>query len=288
MSDSPTAWKKAITFKKLHVPGNPIVLPNAWDPVTARVIASAGAHAIATTSAAMSWAHGRPDGNNLSRFEAIQAIARIVQCTDLPVTADIEAGYGKDDNDLAVTLRGLLDAGVIGINIEDSVGEGQPLREIGEATRRVQVARAVASERGIPMYVNARIDTYVGQPVDAADRLDETFRRAEAYLAAGASGIFVPYVLDLSTIEQLVQGIDAPVNILGGPNAPTVSELADAGVARVSTGSSLATATLGFLRAAAAESLEGGTFERYAENVPYAELNGYFPDTIADPKHFQR
>src|SRR5699024_8527946 len=145
------------------VPGEPIVLPNAWDPVSAKVIEEAGARAIATSSAAMSWAHGRPDGNNLSRFEVIQAVAKIVQATDLPVSADIETGYGQSESDLAVTLRGLLDAGVVGINLEDS-GTGDPedpLWPVDVAARRVQVARAVAAERGIPMYLNARVDTYI-------------------------------------------------------------------------------------------------------------------------------
>lgn len=290
MSSDPTPWQKAVTFTRLHIPGDPIILPNAWDPVSARVVEEAGAPAIATSSAAISWTHGRPDGNNLNRYEVIQAVARIVQATDLPVSADVETGYGDEETDLAVTLRGLLDAGAIGINLEDS-GTGDPagpLWPLATAARRVQVARAVATERGIPMYVNARVDTYIAQAGEGEGRLAETLRRAAAYLEAGASGIFVPHVRDLPTIERLVQGIDGPVNVLLGPGSPTVAELAGVGVARVSTGSSLAAAVLGFLRQAATEVLTSGTYDSFGGNIPYADLNAFFPAAAARPRHFLR
>lgn len=255
-------------------------MPNAWDPVSAKVIESAGAAAIATSSAAMSWAHGRRDGNRLSRDEAIQATSRIVQATNLPVSADIESGYGANENDLAATLRGLLDVGVVGINLEDA-GTGRPndpLWPIDTAARRVQVARAVASERGIPMYINARVDTYIAQWGEPEDRFAETLRRGAAYLDAGASGIFVPHVADLSVITELVAGIEGPVNILVGPGSPTVAKLAGVGVARVTTGSSLAASALGFLGECAAEVLESGTYENFAGKIAYDDLNAFFPE----------
>lgn len=290
MSSGTTPWQKAVTFTKLHVPGDPIVLPNAWDPVSARVIESAGARAIATSSALMSWAHGRRDGNRLSRYEAIQAAARIVQVTELPVSADVETGYGADENDLAVTLRGLLDAGVIGVNLEDAGTDASadPLWPVEVAARRIQVARAVASERGIPMYINARIDTYIAEAGDPEGRLGETLRRAEAYLEAGASGIFVPSVTDLRLIEKLVSGIDGSLNILVGPGSPSVTQLADAGVARLSTGSSLGAAALGHLRRAATEVLGSGTYESFSGKIPYPELNELFPAEVGDRRHFAR
>lgn len=290
MSEAATPWKKAVAFKKMHVPGEPIILPNAWDPVSAKIIEAAGAKAIATSSAAMSWAHGRPDGNHLNRHEVIQAVAKIVQVTDLPVSADIETGYGTQETDLAVTLRGLLDAGVVGINLEDS-GTGDPadpLWAVDVAARRVQVARAVASERGLPMYLNARVDTYIAQWGEPEHRLEETLRRAEAYLEAGASGIFLPHVQDPELIASIVDGIDGPVNILVGPGSPTVAELAELGVARISTGSSLAASALGLLQRAAAEVLERGTYEEFTQKIPYDTLNAHFPANLDDPKHFLR
>lgn len=285
-----TPWAKAVAFSKLHVPGEPVVLPNAWDPVSARVIESAGARAVATSSAAMSWAHGRRDGSGLSRYEAIQAIARVVAATELPVSADIETGYASDELDLAVTIRGVLDTGAIGINLEDSgTGDpGAPLWPVAEAARRVQVARAVAAERGVPIYVNARVDTFIAEAGDPADRLEETLRRAAAYLGAGASGIFVPHVADLTVIERLAAEVDGPLNILVGPGSPTVAELAAAGVARVSTGSSLAASALGFLRRATAELLGAGTYEDLEEKISYSDLNALFPAEAPAPAHFRR
>lgn len=293
MSDSSSSWAKAVAFNKLHIPGDPVILPNAWDAVSANVIAAAGAAAIATSSAAVSWAYGRPDGNRLSRYEMIHAVARIVQAVELPVSADIESGYGADDGDLAVTLRGVLDAGIVGINLEDS-GTGDPaapLWPVDVAARRVQVARAAASERGVPMYLNARIDTFIAEAGAPEGRLEETLHRAAEYLAAGASGVFVPAVSDPHMIEQLVAGIEGPVNILVGPGSPPVAELAQLGVARISTGSSLAAAAFGFLHRAAAEVLAEGSYALLEGRIPYADLNAYFavdPDALDAPNHFRR
>lgn len=266
-----TPWARAVAFAKLHVPGDPIVLPNAWDPITARVIEGAGAKAIATSSAAVSWAMGRRDGNQLNRHEAIQAAARVAAATTLPVSADIETGYGRDEADLAVTVRALLDAGIVGINLEDSGGD--PLWPIAVAARRVQVARAVAAERGIPLYVNARIDTYLAEVGDPAGRLTETLARAEAYLAAGASGIFVPHVADPDLISSLVTGIEGPLNVLVGPGSPAVASLADLGVARISTGSALAGATFAALQRLTREVLDEGTYTGFEGKFSYQELN---------------
>jgi len=282
MSDSSTTWAKAVAFNKLHIPGDPVILPNAWDPVSANIIASAGAAAVATSSAAVSWAHGRRDGSGLNRYEVIQATARITQSVEIPVSADIESGYGADDGDLAVTLRGILDAGVVGINLEDSgtSDPAAPLWPVELAARRVQVARAVAAERGVPMYLNARIDTFIAEAGPPEGRLAETLHRAEEYLAAGASGIFVPAVSDLRVIEQLVAGIEGPVNILVGPGSPPVAELAELGVARISTGSSLAAAALGFLHRAAADVMAEGRYTHLEGKIAYSDLNAFFP---ADP-----
>jgi 2-methylisocitrate lyase-like PEP mutase family enzyme len=264
---------KARALTALHVPGNPIVLPNAWDAVSARVIADAGAAAIATSSAACAWSIGRADGNVMTRDEAIAPIARIAAAVDLPVTADIETGYG-DDAALADTVRAVIGAGAVGINLEDSGGD--PLYPVATAAARVSIARAAADGEGVPLYVNARTDTYFAAVGDADPRLEETLRRASAYLRAGASGIFVPGVRDLGLIRRLTDGIDGPVNVLAGGGSPGVRELAAAGVARISTGSSLAATALSALRAVASEIVADGSFAGLGSAIPYPDLNGYF------------
>jgi 2-methylisocitrate lyase-like PEP mutase family enzyme len=274
MSDLTSSRSRAKTFTALHVPGRPVVLPNAWDAASACIIERAGAPAIATSSAAVAWSLGRADGNVMSRDEAVGAVARIAGAVELPVTADVETGYGEGDEALATTVRALIDAGAVGVNLEDSGGD--PLWPVDVAAHRVQVARAAADEVGLPLYINARTDVYLAQVGEPEGRFDEAVRRAEAFLAAGASGIFVPGVADLAVIAQLTGAIAAPVNILVGPRSPSVAELARAGVARISTGSSLGASVLGVLRRAVTELLATGDVGVLAGGIPYGDLNEMF------------
>jgi 2-methylisocitrate lyase-like PEP mutase family enzyme len=265
---------KAELFASLHVPGRPLVLPNAWDAASARIVEQAGAAAIATSSAAVAWCLGRSDGNVLSRDEAVGAVARIAAVVEVPVTADVETGYGDGDDDLAATIDALLGAGAVGINLEDSGGD--PLWPVDVAAHRVQVARAAADRAGVPLYINARTDVYLAEVGEPAGRFDETLRRAEAFLAAGASGIFVPGVADLELIGRLTDAIGGPVNILVGPMSPPVAELAAAGVARISTGSSLGAAVFAAARRAVTELLGEGSYRGLAGGIPYADMNALF------------
>ena len=274
MSDLTSTASRAEAFAALHVPGRPVVLPNAWDAASARLIERAGAAAIATSSAAVAWSLGRADGNVMSRDEAVGAVARIAASVDLPVTADVETGYGDGDKALATTVRALIDAGAVGLNLEDSGGD--PLWPVDEAAHRVQVARAAADESGVPLYLNARTDVYLAEVGDPDGRFDETVRRAEAFLAAGASGIFVPGVADPELIARLTAAIPAPVNILVGPRSPSVSDLAAAGVGRISTGSSLAASMLGTLRRTVTQLLATGDVGVLAGGIPYGDMNELF------------
>ena len=257
-------------FARLH-DSPALVLPNAWDAASARIVEHAGAAAVATTSAGVAWALGSPDGNAVDRDQALSVVARVVAAVGVPVTADIESGLGESADDLAATIRGVLDAGAVGINIEDSGFE--PLRPMAAQADRLRVVRDVASRAGTALFVNARIDTYLMSAGEPRDRLAETLRRSEAYLAAGADGIFVPGVLDLGILAQLVAAIPAPLNVLAGSGGPTVTQLRDIGVRRISAGSSLAQAAYDVVDRAARELLTGGTYGALERNLDYGRMN---------------
>lgn len=268
----------ATAFRALHTPGTPLVLPNAWDLASARVVESAGAAAVATTSAGLAWALGAADGDRLTRDRALAPVAALTAAVDVPVTADIESGYAEDAAGVADTVRAVLAAGAVGVNIEDAPhGAAEPLRPLAEQAERIAAARGAADAAGVPLFVNARIDTYlrgVGDDPDA--RLALTLERAAAFLAAGADGVFVPGAVAPDTVKALVEGVDGPLNVMVGPGAPTVAELAGLGVARVSVGSGIAQAVHALVRGAARELLTEGTYGALAGGLDYGELNGLF------------
>ncbi|WP_405652989.1 isocitrate lyase/phosphoenolpyruvate mutase family protein [Streptomyces sp. RK9] len=266
----------ATAFRALHTPGTPLVLPNAWDLASARVVESAGAAAVATTSAGLAWALGAADGDRLPRDRALAAVAAITAAVDVPVTADIESGYAKDAAGVADTVRAVLAAGAVGVNIEDALyGAAEPLRPVAEQAERIAAARGAADAAGVPLFVNARVDTYLRGVGDGPDaRLALTLERAAAFLAAGADGVFVPGAVAPDTVKALVEGVDGPLNVMVGPGAPTVAELAGLGVARVSVGSGIAQAVHALVRDAARELLTEGTYASLAGGLDYGELNG--------------
>lgn len=262
---------QALAFRSRHVPGRPLVLPNAWDATSARIVEDAGAAAVATTSAGLAWALGAADGDRLDRDRALGAVARIAEVVRVPVTADIESGYARDSVGVGDTIRAVIAAGAVGVNIEDALygsGEG-PLRPVAEQAERLAAAREAADAAGVSLFVNARIDTFLR----GAGGVDLTLERAAAFLAAGADGIFVPGVVDPVTVKALAEGIDAPLNVMAGPGAPPVAELAALGVARVSIGSGISQAVHAVVRRAARELLSAGTYESLAEGLDYGELN---------------
>jgi len=258
---------KASLFHALH--RRVLVLPNAWDAMSARLVEDAGATAVATTSAGVAWSLGVADGDRLDRERAVDLVRRVATAVDVPVTADIESGYAEDPAGVATTVEGVLVAGAAGVNIEDGVPGS--LRRIEEQAERISAARRAADTAAVPLFVNARVDTYLRAAGDPAARLEETLTRAAAYVAAGADGIFVPGVTDPRTVSALVEGVSVPLNVMAGPGAPDVAAL---GVARISLGSSIAQAAYAVVRLAAREALTTGTYTTLAGGLDYPELNG--------------
>lgn len=272
-----TQRDRAAHFRQLHEM-RPLVLPNAWDAVSARVIEQAGAQAIATTSAAVSWTQGHGDGQKLQREEMIRAIRSIVRVVGVPVTADIEGGYGTGSvQDVAETVRAVVEAGAAGINLEDSPGDGEPLLAPEAHAERIRAAREAAQAAGGDLVINARTDVYLFQVGAPETRFDATVRRANLYRAAGADCLFVPGVIDAETIAALVRAIDGPINIMAKPGAPPLPELGRLGVARVSLGPMLALAALAITQQAARELLEQGTYGALENSLGFGDVDGMFP-----------
>lgn len=267
--------EKAVVFRKLHDAPPLLVLPNAWDVASALVIAEAGSKAIATTSAGMAYALGYPDGERIGRDEMLATVARIAARVKLPVTADIEGGYGETPEAVAETVRQVIRVGVVGINIEDSVkARRSSLLEPSEAADRIRAACEAAESEGVPLVINARTDVFLFGIGEPESRLDAAVARANAYRAAGAGCLFVPGVCDAETIGVLAAAIDGPLNILAGTGCPRVSELEALGVARLSVGSGISRATLGLIRRATEELLSTGTYETFLKRAPsYADIN---------------
>lgn len=277
----------ADAFRRLHQPdaGGILVLPNAWDAMSAAVIEDAGARAIATTSAGVAWALGRTDGEGLTRDQMINAVERITRVVRIPVTADVERGYGDGTPaDVAETVRRVIGAGAVGINLEDAPGRGgATLMDVDEQVERIAAAREAASTEGVELYINARIDPYLAQAGAPEGRFDETVRRARAYVAAGASGVFVPGVADAETLRALVPAVGAPLNVMAGRGASlTIAELQALGVARVSLGPALTLAVMAQIRRAAAEVLEQGTYSAMQGGLTFPEANALFARGTAD------
>lgn len=263
-----TQRQKAEHLRDLHRGSAILVLPNVWDVATAVVVAQAGYGAIATSSAAIAAVLGFPDGERIDRDEMLAMVARIAAAVDLPVTADMEAGYG-DTAAAAATAEGVIAAGAVGLNLEDgaTAADAGPLLDIAAQTEKIRAIRAVAAARGIPLVLNARTDVYLNQVGDPAGRFAETVRRLHAYREAGADCLFVPGVRDADTIGRLVRAVDGPLNILAGAGTPPIAELERLGVARVSVGSGLHRATLALVRRAAVELRDHGTYAAFAQDT---------------------
>lgn len=255
-----------------------LVLPNAWDVMSARVFSAAGFGAVATSSASVAWSLGRADGENISRAEMVAAIGRVAAAVPVPVTADIESGYGSTPAEVGETIRLVLAAGAVGVNLEDGTPHAtELLRPIADHCARLRAARAAAEEAQIPLFINGRTDVYLLGVGDPAERFEKTVARAHAMLDAGADGIFVPAVKDLETIARLAAAIPAPLNVMVVNGLPPVAELAQAGLRRLSTGGRPAQAVLGVLTKIAAELREQGTYGQIFEHaLPSADLQRLF------------
>jgi 2-methylisocitrate lyase-like PEP mutase family enzyme len=258
------------TFLEMHRAGHGFVLPNAWDAGSARVLEQVGFPALATTSAGIAFSHGVPDGS-LSDEEMLAAVGRIAAAVGCPVSADLEAGYGRTPDDVGRTVARAADLGIAGANVEDA--EAGRLFGIDEAVDRLAAARAAAPT---PFVLNARTDTYLadGRVGAEADPFAETVERATRYVEAGADCVFVPGVDEPETIRRLVEAIPAPLNVVAGLTGTVLdaSTLFSLGVRRVSVGGSLARAALGFVEGAGREMLEHGTFGFTSMAIAHGEL----------------
>jgi 2-methylisocitrate lyase-like PEP mutase family enzyme len=269
---------KAEALRDLHIPGDPLLLLNAWDAASAVVIARGGARAVATSSAAAANALGYADGQHLTRDQMLGAVAAIAGAVDLPVTADMEAGYGDEPEAAAATARGVVEAGAVGLNMEDLRDGGDDLLPIDRFSAKVAAVRAVGEETGIPLVLNARTDVFLGGIGDPDSRLDHAVERGNAYLDAGADCIFVPGVIDTAVITAVVQGIHGPISILAVPGSPPLSDLKALGVARISTGSGPYRAALALARRMAQEAYGQGSLEEMiAAQVAFADAQALFP-----------
>ncbi|MER5733299.1 isocitrate lyase/phosphoenolpyruvate mutase family protein [Streptomyces sp. NPDC002138] len=264
---------RALAFRRLHEEPRPFVVPNPWDAGTARLLTGLGFAALATTGAGLAYGLGLPDGTNrVTRHDVLANAAVIVSATHLPVSADLESGFGETPDEVAETIRLAAAAGLVGGSVEDSTGRaGDPVRPLEEAVERV--AAAVAAARGLdfPFTVTARAENFFQGRPDLAD----TIRRLRAYEAAGADVLYAPGLPDAESVRAVCAAVDRPVNVLMGSPALalSVADLGALGVRRISVGSALSRAALGAVVRAAEEISTHGTFGFGADALPYPEVN---------------
>lgn len=278
MDDSCSASLPTPTLRELHALP-PLVLANVWDPFTARLVEEAGSPAIATTSAAVAWASGRADGEGMTRDQAIDSLRRIVDVVSVPVTADMERGYDDGTLDsLSETVRMVINTGATGMNFEDRPGlvAGDQLVELGAQCERIEAIKATTSDAGVDFVLNARTDVYLAGIGEPTDRLELTLTRAKAFVEAGADCIFVPGLGDLATISTLTLELGVPLNIMAGPGSPSIQELANAGVARISVGPNLALAAADAVLNATKELLTAGSYGALAHDYTFPQAQALF------------
>jgi 2-methylisocitrate lyase-like PEP mutase family enzyme len=262
----PARPETAPLFHSLHREGI-LLLANAWDAGSARLIESVGARAIATTSAGVAWSHGYADGNLLPVPLLVATVAEIARVIRVPLTVDIEGGYSDDPASVGEAVARVVDAGAVGINIEDGTAAPDLL------CAKIEQAKRAATRLGVDLYVNARVDVYLRSLAPPERRVAETLARAAQYRGAGASGIFVPGVSEIPEIRAVAAGVGLPLNILCRPGLPSAKELAALGVRRLSAGSDVAEVVYGRMAAVAAAFLRDGSSDVFVEGAkPYAEI----------------
>ena len=267
--------EKAEQFRRLHHGPRILVLPNAWDVASARVLEEMAYPAVATTSAGIAASLGYPDGQRIPRQEMLDVVGRIARAVRVPVTADIEAGYGTTPKDMAETARAVVAAGAVGLNLEDVTGDDENSHvQLELQVEKIRTIREVSASLGVPLVVNARTDIYLMPIGEPATRLERTVERLRAYHQAGAGCLFAPGIRDRETIVELVRALAAPLNVLLQPGCPTIPELEKIGVARASAGSGVMRAALGLVRRIGKELLEAGTYSAMQDGaIPYSEVN---------------
>lgn len=261
----------ADAFKQLHGGPELLILTNVWDAAGARVLVDVGVKAIATSSAAVAWSHGYPDGHALPVPLLIATARDITRVVTLPVTADIEGGYSDEPRAVGDTIAALIDVGIVGVNLEDGSGSPELL------CAKIQAARDAAIRAGVALFINARTDVFLKKLVDDSQRVDEAIARANRYASAGADGIFVPGVVEAGAIEQLAAKIPRPLNIMARPGVPPARDLQRLGVRRLSAATWLARAALkSFADTATAFLAYGDSDQLAAASAPFVDYNGLF------------
>jgi 2-methylisocitrate lyase-like PEP mutase family enzyme len=261
----------AARFRRLHEAATPLVLANAWDAGSARLIESAGAAAIATTSAGLAWSRGYPDGDALPPRVLAAAVAEIARVLSVPLSVDCEGGYSADPKAVGETVAAVVGAGAVGINLEDGSASPDLL------CAKIGAAKTAAARAGVDLFVNARTDVYLRGLVPPAQAMGETLERGRRYRAAGCDGLFVPNLVEAPAIREVAAAIALPLNVMVRPSLPPVAELGRLGVRRVSAGSAISQVAYGAAQRAAMELLSDGRydamFERAAE---YPRMNALF------------
>lgn len=273
-SDSQLQVQKANRLRDLHQGPRAIVFPNVWDVTSARVVEEVGYLAVATTSAGIANELGYPDGEQITREEMLHVVERIARAVRVPVTADMEAGYASMPLQMYDTAQELIEAGAVGLNLEDSEEEESRLIDLQLQLEKIKSLKQACDDFMVPLVLNARTDAYWWKGAKPESRMKETVRRANAFREAGADCIFVPGLRDLNEIRLLLRESPGPLNVLGGPGAPSIPELEAAGVRRVSVGSGGYRAAIGLMRKLAQQLREQGTYELIGEyGIPFAEIN---------------
>jgi 2-methylisocitrate lyase-like PEP mutase family enzyme len=261
----------AAIFHRLHEGPEPLLLPNAWDAGSARLMESLGAKAVATTSAGVAWTHGYPDGDVLPVRMLVSTIVAIARAVRVPLTVDVEGGYSDDPAAVEETVARIVEAGAVGINIEDGASSPDLL------CLKIERAMRAGQHFGIDLFVNARTDVYLHGLAPEDKRVAETLSRAKLYRNAGASGIFVPGVRDAGEIKAIAADAGLPLNVMAWPGLPAAAELAQLGVRRLSAGGGIAQALWGKAATLAGDFLKTGRSEPLGEGaMPYPTVNALF------------
>jgi 2-methylisocitrate lyase-like PEP mutase family enzyme len=265
---------KAEEFRELHHGKQILILPNGWDVPSARVFEDAGFPAIATSSAGMLVSLGYPDGETIGRNEFVSAVERIARVLSVPLSSDIVAGFGRTTKEVLLTVKAILKAGAVGINIEDFAHATKKLFPTERQVQNVKAIKKLGETLNVPLVINARTDAFRFAEGDEEARFKEAIRRATAYRDAGADCVYPMGLVNAASIASFVLALDFPVNVMVRKGLPEVSELQRLGVARVSFGPSASYATMGLLKRAAREVLEKGTYESLIESaISFDELN---------------
>jgi|688.fasta_scaffold41252_6 2-methylisocitrate lyase-like PEP mutase family enzyme len=271
--------EQARRLHALHHAQALFIIGSVWDAASAVMFEQEGFQALGTSSAGIAYAHGLADGEVAPRKDMMAAIARIAHSVSIPVSADLESGYGASPDDVAETCRLAMEAGAVGVNLEDALPGATTLTDLKRQCDIIRAVRLAADRCGIALFINARTDAFWLSLWDAPRRLSESIARCQAYVDAGADGVFVPGALDPSTLSSLVRATTAPLNVLAMPGCPDIATLQALGVRRLSQGSGPARAMLGLARRIARELLDQGRYTSFHQgSIGYAQANALFAD----------